>query len=740
MNIVDDIIASLTASKPKTMVAVNEMISSLRKKEFFYGLLFGEIQAGKTPAQMILIWIWTRSPEFMGNVCFVTKSLDSIRKDIMSKFNSNLINHHIVKVCANYGISEKEAIAKYGLTYNIYRGDKKITIQAGKVEILLMQKDNLSYMRRWYNQSTGPILIVIDEVHEMYSGGKNIIKKAGISEDAQANIGMLHWLHSKSTEKRCHLVGVTATPYAPMTGDPICWPTKIFHLETDAPAPGLEYYGYKKYKLTPNINIDTFDTELSAVDTILNSPRNVLDNGETEIPFICITTHRINEKQNNLVRELQEKYQGRLNILEFNQTNGKSLKSWFKEAILTDEICASGALVIVGQACLAAGITVKPSTPLQRTYNGVTYTVSGITDQFMPDRNINITSTKQLMRLLGWFPAGHSSTLWVSNDDHYDVYSAEIGAITRQFLNKYDIKVGPESVAHISLEFGEVGIVKHLYSSDFYSSSKKSTSVHVTNSHSHVENKNHAKTIRHKLSTSQLKSIRENNYSDVTIGYFFAGGHDSEKITHQSTLKNIIGFVPGSYMHIGYTEERTDQIMRAALKPHVDGWKVNGFLWGNNGVDTKISECYIVTFEDSWTKRMGMDDVYFERAQGEYVTLIKTDACLLHKSIQEFLTISDGGLSKAHFDAIKQMDAETKKIPHKLNAWDLFRTCHKIEQGTGSGITCSPLYKKHKIVFNNIVASYPTDADKVTEGCKIIRTEKTPFKKLTIKPTFQKHK
>jgi hypothetical protein len=744
LKIIDEIIAEMCKAKSKTMKTVSKMIESLHDEKSFYGLLVGEIQSGKTPAQMFLIWVWCR--KFRGNVCFITKSLDSIRRDIMSKFNSTLIKKHIITVCLKYGYSEEDALKLFGLTYHIYT-DRKVKKlgKAGQVEIILMQKDNFSHVRRWYNDicevpRPAPALFVIDEMHEMYGGAESFLENKGLTSVKKiSNIGMLHWLQQKMIFQKCFVIGVTATPYAPMTGDPICWPTKVFNLQTDAPADGLTYYGYgpddtdplKQTKLM-NILVKTYTNELNSVAEILARPRHLLKNGLTEVPMICIASKFQNEEQNSIMQLLKDTFHGKLNILVFNQDNKVSLEDWFSETMLTKEICETGALVIIGRACLAAGITIKPAKSIDVSFDKVTYTVSGITDQIMPNNDINVTTTKQLMRLLGWFPDGHASTLWLQNEKLHHVYKQEFVDIHQQFMQNYSATLGPESLKNITLESTRV---KSFYTNDFYRVSANLAPRVKTSSFIPVDKDNIPFNILEtqvlKLTRKQLTSLKKENFLELTIEDFH--GQPGK----QGRLREILNYSSGNvdHMQIGYDNGRTEQIMKAAFSPHdvsVDNWQVNGFLWGRAGPASKIKDCYTIKFLEDFQTRDQKDGDYksktcFQRSPGEwvYIETIKTKEHSKLKLFSELAKPMNGRLnsfSEKHHLILAALDeiAQEEKAGRPLTSWSLFMKCHKIEFKTGAGAICSPVYKKYKDKFIKLVSEDWTDQQKIIEGCAAI--------------------
>jgi len=662
--IINEIIAELTRDKPCTMKTILNIIDNLNDQESFYGLLIGEIQSGKTPAQMILIWIFSRHPSFMGSVCFITKNLDAIRRDIMSKFDSDLINNYIVRVCARHGIDRTTALKKYGLTYSIYNQKFKIKHEAGKVEaghvqVMLMQRDNFIQVRNWYASLTSdtPVLFLIDEMHEMYGGVTNMMNNNGLETPQKIpNVGMLHWLKNLKNLKT-YIIGVTATPYSPMTADPICWPTKLFMLESDAPAVNLTYYGYKDHVLT-NVDIQAFnDSNMDAMTDIIRRPHNVLDNGNTEVKFICITTALKNEKQEAIKDRIEKEFGSLVNCLVFNQTNDIPLHSWLHKKILTREVCYSGAIVIIGRACMAAGITIKPKEPLSVKYDDITYQLTGITDQFMPNTDINITSMKQLMRILGWFPNGHRATLWLPSEDLFPVYETEIGTVTRQFIDTYDTAIGPASLEQVMLSSKHIN---KFYGDSFYRVIKRFGKHLYTTPECPAEFEVIPTTFQPIPST--MEGLNLTLTSNLTIGSYYKNTKEQHK------LRTALCFTRTN-MAIGYDNDRYQDIMKFALLPSQNNplTRINGFLWGPQGHNSLIKNCYIVNFTQDWDDpcRATGDNATFQLPDGSWA-LLKNIKTLKHQRIPQFKDIAvptdkyPNSFSHEHHSALNILDIISK--------------------------------------------------------------------------------
>ena len=671
--VIDDVMARLMVAKPKTMQTVNHILSKLRSgDESWYGLMVGEIQSGKTPAQMILIWVFSRHYEFLGHVCFVTKCLDSIRRDVMGKFKSDLINQHIVAACSTHcsDMSPAKVLSTFGLSYHIYTDHTTALLgKPGLVELMLMQKDNYTHIREWFKlnglKSAAPVLFLMDEVHELYTGTLDLLPDNGLTTIYGHTTSMLHWFKrqmtkSKTSGRRCYMIGVTATPYSPMTADPICWPTEIFRLETDAPATGLTYYGYKDYVLS-GIQFQTYSAglvDMEAIAAIMGRPRNCLNNGNKEITLICITLYSYNEMHREIADIIKGVYGDRVVPLVFNQTNKTSLEAWFKPSMLTKEVCEAGALIIIGKACMAAGITVKPIKPMMATWEGVTYQVTGITDQFMPATKINVTTTMQLMRILGWYPDGHQATLWLSSDELHGVYRYDMGSITRQFMELYDPKVGPISVKHINVT--SKGYIRSFYENSPYRVRRSGTALRV-DKYKPVQGQQGQmlmETDYLKLSEGSLKDMADMRLMDVTQAKMIV-------LRALCGFTRYIGGKNGDYLHIATDESSYKAVMTGAAFPKPKSSsnvnKVNGFLWGANGVETKLKDCYLVKFKESWLKR----------TQGAYQTpdnmwiYIVNHKEFTHNLIMEYESVD--GYSDTHHTILRIMDG-IKRTARPLRA------------------------------------------------------------------------
>jgi hypothetical protein len=734
--IVDEIITELDKDKPNTMVAVRQMVDNLRNPNSFYGLLVGEIQAGKTPAQMILTWIFSRHPEFRGSVCFVTKNLDAIRRDIMGKFKSDLINRHIVTVCKRHGIKAIDAVNQFGLTYHIYTDHKTDQLGlAGQVEIMLMQKDNFSHIRRWYSElnkfaRAAPILFLVDEMHEMYAGSNDLIENNGLTDATKiGNAGMLHWFQKKSLERRCYLIGVTATPYAPLSADPVCWPTRVYNLKTDAPSPGLTYYGYIDHQLCKDIKIDTFDpnitVDLKIIDNIIRRPRKTLANGNTEVTFMCLTNLTYNKGQEDAANIIKHKYKDSVDVLVFNQENDIPLNEWFRKEMLTKKVCQSGAIVIIGRACMAAGITIKPAKPLLAEHDGVTYQVTGITDQFMPNSsNLNLTSMKQLMRILGWFPVGHAANLWLPSEKLHAVYRSEFGYVSLQFMEKYDPSIGSTSVNEIDLPSPHI---KKFYNDHVYAGDQHyGCHLYDNISHPHLfPNDGTELEIMYKPVNIDALA-REGIDPERTIASFYALAKE------QHRLHSACGFKKGGggLFQIAYKQDRYEEIIKAALQPreHDKRLHVNAFLWGAQGHLSKLKDCQIGIFKTNWDVREKGEQTYFKTPDGR-LNFIKKAKSVVHKYSKEFCRIQttnknySNSFSDEHHKILKKLDDMSVELKEKdpIKPWALFVKCYKLVYGVGSPTKCSEPYKIFKDQFTYICALKTNDQNKLNAGIECLR-------------------
>jgi hypothetical protein len=269
----------------------------------------------------------------------------------------------------------------------------------------------------------------------------------------------------------------------------------------------------------------------------------------------------------------------------------------------------------------------------------------------MPTTKINVTTTMQLMRILGWYPDGHLATLWLSSDELHSVYRYDMGSITRQFMELYDPKVGPVSVKHINVTCK--GAIRSFYENSPYRVSRSGTALRVdkepinVNVNVNVNVKEQIKTDYLKLIEGSLKDMADLRLMDVTQ-------------TKMLVLRALLGFTRyiggknGDYLHIATDESSYNAVMMAAACPKPKSSsnvnKVNGFVWGANGVETKLKDCYLVKFKESWLNRQ---EGTYQTPDNMWIYNVNHKE-FTHNLIREYESVD--GYSDTHHTILRIMD------------------------------------------------------------------------------------
>lgn len=462
--------ARLAEVYPKYYKSVEPYLKDFEENSgaFSYSLLEGLVQQGKTIAVIIIIWVLNIEHGVV--TPFITKNLSTVRTDILSKFRNGFLNPLVKQVCLDHDVPSK----KY--TIKAVAGHKKSGISPGTVPIFLMNPTNHRSVISFFEQvkstlsGRGKCVFVVDEVHELYTDFRGFVAAKGFTKTEKDTFSNRHLLHALWGLCREHgfssILGITATPYRTMTSDPECIINHHYLLDADPPCKGLDYFGYSRTKqCLENIQVHTSDDDdvCATMRDILSQPVSTLQNGAKEIRFVYISTHAQSADQVEMLEDLQDEFGDQIycQLLIGRDTQVKwgipreyvapSLASFFSESNLTDEICTSGAFVLIAQKTLAASVTVKPELgqTCGRKVDGQDYQIVGITDQITKSAG-NLEAQMQRSRLFGWFPTGHSSRFWVTKASIRDFQSGFIQT-SSQFTENYDPKVGPESVANIAV-------------------------------------------------------------------------------------------------------------------------------------------------------------------------------------------------------------------------------------------------------------------------------------------------
>lgn len=459
----DEIIDLFRQQWPKNFESIVPIITQLQSdKPIPYSLLLGAVQSGKFLTINILSWILMIKHGF--NVCYLTKKLDIVRNDVLDKLIKGLINQTVKKYCTQKGVDA----TPYLLTAESGLETRKPTTNT--VPIFLMEHVNYVSVFRYLLNSAKKTLVIVDEVHELYTDTKFDLLDGGLEPtDVISNRHFLHKIcEIARTNNNVSILGVTATPERVLIKDPVCWVEKIYHLNTDAPVEGFRYYGYKGDHLE-NISVkERDDNYVDTVHNILLTPTNVMPNGQHEIKVIYISTATYAADQAEIYEQLTGHFGDQIfcKMLIADDTrrdndlppeyNVTSLDEFFSSSNITEKICTNGAMVLIARKTLAASTTVKPmiGNSCELTVNGGIYKVFGITDQ-ITGRASSIEDHFQKSRLFGWYPAGHSSTYWVPAN-YVDDMTDGVILTHLEIINKYNPSIGPASLEYITSSMQKV--------------------------------------------------------------------------------------------------------------------------------------------------------------------------------------------------------------------------------------------------------------------------------------------
>jgi hypothetical protein len=562
-------------------------------------------------------------------------------------------------------------------------------------------------------------------------------------------------------------VGVTATPYAAMAGDPVCTPDHMLILKSDKPFNDAEYFGYdvltqriqgvkvQSYNLT--LETDGLGLQiavLNLIEKILQRPRNRVRNG-IEIPLILITAEFENAPQDQLNDLVMSAFDDQVYSRTFHQGttyefNCKTLNEFFDPANLTQKICTTGAMILIGSKRLDTGITVKPglAVNLKKNYGNICYEVFGVTDQIIELSKEPVESTNmQLMRLFGYYPKGHTSNLWVpfyehlaskTKKDYIRLFETDLIQIDNQFRYKFDPSIRAKSVAKISIPNP---IIKSIWGKDDAYSGNGTKFGHKINDF------NNESEIRKEYNSSTLIELKTHlHYPTISSGLvteianhpqvqtrMIANSHlvptlmDLHALTTlQSRLRNECLTPNGSTLTTSdvtihkkiwtpYDLGRYQEILKAIVSPKLNNtnWQVNGFIWGNKGLETPINEIWIVMFEKKWNDitRERLDahptSIFWFNIGGQngYLT-IQNCKQLEHRYLDNYEDLKNNGFNINHDQSCGE-DIDNLATKFKLtdpNGWGVFRSICKRHNANGGSSFCAPYYQKLKL--NSIYGQY----------------------------------
>ena len=553
---------------------------------------------------------------------FLTKNLDSIRTDIMIKMNKGCIPIIINDLCCNDRrfqefdddnknfflprLNQLSDLKKY------YKSNSEnySTCDGFVIGMFLMNKSNYDYMVKFANMARKKqhtIVFIIDEYHVWFPGQKEFINNNGSIYNTESNtissLDITHWIHSILNNKQHYIIGISATPFRILT-DVVLYPHKdqIVYLESSPPVINFKYYIILKItttvvltkkivKILKLIRYDYTDEEyVFKIIRSIQSERNMYE----EIPLVLINVMHINDKQKDLKDKLDKSFKNQLVKTElFNQKNNDSLVDLFdKFEPYMQAFEKEGIFIIIGDRRADTGITVKPTKPDQLKY------VWGITDQII-GKFTHMEAIIQKLRILGWYPENHKSTLWVREDEK-DVYDYHIWQLNHDIIKNYNGT--PKSISTLSTQSE---IIKHITSvgpNDAYRLTKKKLGWLIR-----CVNKNEITNDVEVINTTfEIIGNITNEFNNMKLSDL--KGKNSEK----KKLREHFKFKHGNFSQIGYDQKRRKLLIDCCFQPGIK--KFNGESRGveintmiipppHKTVDCFINECLLINFVERWENR-----------------------------------------------------------------------------------------------------------------------------------------
>ena len=739
--IVDVIIALYFEKYPANREPTLHLINKINdpRIDFKYELLVGKVQFGKSPVATMAMWILTYKN--LHNCVYFTKNLIDLRNDFKSKLGMSMITAVIRDFFDSYecDLAEPEQLIDYFTLkpFDIY--SRKNTFSRGDVAIMLYNGSNYNRIIQFYKTShtlnngrPTPLTFILDEIQDLYTKKYSIyVHNSGLISRKKkiSNRKILSWFELKMHQKKIRCIGITATANNCLSQVP--HPNSITSINFQAPIPGYVYFGLE----TDRVNIvEQYENINLTVQRILDGAHAVYD-GNKEIKTILISTKRENVDMLEITRSLELMFGDKILVRILaqdelkNKRNHTTLKSLYQSVKrnITDKVCNEGAIIIIGKGRVGAGITLAPyvvNVNIEHTDSDrQSFKCHGLTDQIVGKQN-NMTSDEQLLRVLGVYHEQHRCYLHVLKEDLI-YYKEDIMSIKNQLISKYDgtiasvSKILHKATKKIGENYQSAGSLVHLIQ-DTIPVDKKELDVVF----SELDITDPALVGKRIIDLYNERSLQAKLRSSIN------GALDINE--HNLTW---IGDGPGR-VQVPYTEERLREIMTAVIKPKLTGsnrqWQVNGIVWGDQGIQTPLSESYLLLFKHKYDHPERTQDgtaSFFRAQNGKYILLEK------HKTSEIVESKEEIEYSTLHYEILDETErniGDVRRGRRPLNNWDLFRKCCKQEFGT---VKYSPLYQRLKsntIKFTEFTAiknSFETDHDidrVIDEGCNLIKPFFTP--------------
>jgi hypothetical protein len=634
--LVDTVINTFRLRYPEWMAeTIDPYFADTREQQaagtFNFSALDGETQQGKALVMHLLSWILIYREHYVP--CYITKKISSLRDDAMVKMNHGAVNKIVNQVARDLGLGHLAKSFHLQGSLGLRYADTK----RGTVPIYLMEPKNnvrlLKWMQKVINSVGGYkyLVFIFDEVQELYTGKSvnHYLSKKALAKIERGNLGNHHLIHmvmDLCKQKRCAMIGITATPQRMLCSDPEVYPDRLYKIPCRPPVPGLKRVGYTDD--SDEFQGAEFHAEtdpVKVVQQILSREPVTLSNGQRQVKFLNIITESFNDDMGAIHQILTENFgqdqiYARLFIQDnkdYNDINIRDLDHFFDLRHVPEQVISNGVMVLIGKSREGAGITIKPSFKMDKEspedcyYNqtvvGSSWTINGITDM-MVKLTGNMEGTEQLIgRATGWYDPNHVLHMWLPEAHIHDVRTGLIltkRSMIRQFREGLGTaRAGPLSVLKVSNMCTKITdfTPNKLYTGN------GTRRGNITTGDSVERPITVGDLVTHELQTetyemSELVSTEFKEVIDAKLG----GNSSEARSVRQSILGELgeaLGAQVPNHIQLPWTTARKSEIIKAVAQPRGDSqWKVNGYGVLRPNADGE-ERLHIIMFQDRYNSR-----------------------------------------------------------------------------------------------------------------------------------------
>lgn len=651
---------------PKTCESIRSCLVKTDRKEHpvedNYDLIYGDVQSGKTRSIIILSW-YCRYISVDIYPIILTINRGSVRDDMKGKMDekgeiSKIIRDYFSEIVSETDVVEyTRAFSLNFVDFLTYR--KNGYIGTSDVLVLIQNASNFRELISLYKTQSNllSMCVIVDEVHKMYTLSSND-RLGGLSKLTGGSIDMMYWLHNEA-KNRIYLIGVSATPLRSMS-DIHLYPVQTLKLNSD-PVGKMVYYGqFWDTKSPGHIHPYSRTSEIDALDDIFVRRKSKY------IRVVLITTKTNQSDHHTLENEILEEFPY-AEVWVINDTEDLSLSQRF-DKLLEDikdvdfrERLVNGGIIIIGQKCFDAGVSVKPSPGkrIEFLLNGVKYRIFGITDQiyspYTKNKPKNVETNLQAMRLFGYYPEDYVLNLWFIEENPKGQ-----SLLFQQFTLNRELISGYKKSPHSILSYIDK-TKADLFSHDLVPYDSDKMQVQRLSELPEYENLKIHETNRYKIGEFLIRNdLASVGLSPNTKLSDLKGKRGLQRVLRELVeteyKENFCLFGIDNFFQVPYSSDRYKELCKCVIHPKEgkkDQWKVKWMLTGEEMYETKIRDLILVKFESPILEDSKDDFVYYYQETDTKVVLVYPEKICFkaHKYVDNI----GEQLSDVHFGLMKGM-------------------------------------------------------------------------------------